>query len=321
MNFLKKYAHEPLLHFVVIGLVLFFLVEAFYPNSDSYTQSQNTIAFDQEKIIQFLQFQNKAFNVANAKAKWLSMNDTEKSQLMTDYIREEVMYREALSLGLEKDDQIIRRRLIQKIEFINRGFQSDMAKINEEEIEQFFKQHKQEYQIDPSITFTHVFFDKKFYDSEGQGDQTLQIATETLKTLNASKVPFEQASQYGQRFYFHRNYVDRTPAFVASHFGEDFSQNTFKFPQANKWVGPVTSKYGQHLVMVSKNLPSRSPKLGEVAGQVLNHLQRIKQRELKQKSLSKMIEKYKLENNTSFSFIEPSVMEQTATQEQQANAK
>ena len=316
MNLLKKYAHEPLLHFVVIGLVLFYLVEIFYPNSDSYTQSQNTIAFDQDKIIQFLQFQNKAFNVANAKAKWLSMNDTEKSQLMTDYIREEVMYREALSLGLEKDDQIIRRRLIQKIEFINRGFQSDMAKIDEKEIEQFFNQHKQEYQIDPSITFTHVFFDKTFYDPKGHGDKTLQVATQTLQTLNATEVPFEKASQFGQRFYFHRNYVDRTPAFVASHFGEEFSQNTFKFPQANKWYGPVTSKYGQHLIMVSKNLPSRVPKLGEVAGQVLDHLQRIKQRELKQKALSKMMGKYQLENNTSFSFTE-----QPVTQEQQANAE
>ncbi len=310
MDLLKKYAHEPLLHFVVIGLILLGLVETLHPNSDSYTQSQNTIAFDQDKIIQFLQFQNKAFNIDNAKAKWLSMSEYEKSQLMTDYIREEVMYREALSLGLEKDDQIIRRRLIQKIEFINRGFQSDVAKIDEKEIEGFFNQHQQEYLIDPAITFTHVFFDQKIY-----GDKTQQTANNTLQTLNDKKVPFEQASQFGQRFLFHRNYVDRTPAFVASHFGNEFSKSAFKLAKGNTWYGPIVSKYGQHLLMISKNQPSREPKLEEVAGQVLDHLQRIKLRELKQKSLSKMVEKYQLDNNTSFP-----IFENQAIKEQQAHA-
>lgn len=311
LNLFKKYAHEPLLHFIVIGLLLFSLVEVLYPNSDSYSQSQTTIAFDQDKIIQFLQFQNKAFNVENATAKWLDMSETEKSQLMHDYIREEVMYREALSLGLEQDDQIIRRRLIQKIEFINRGFQSDMAKIEEDEVKQFFNLHQKEYLIDPSITFTHVFFDQKVY-----GDQTLPMAKQTLQVLNDKQVPFEQASQFGQRFYFHRNYVDRTPAFIASHFGPDFSKNAFEVQQDSNWHGPITSKYGQHLIRVSKNQASRLPKLGEVAGQVLDHLQRIKQRELKQIALEKMVAKYQLENNTSFKLIE-----KNTPQEQQAHVE
>ncbi len=113
---IKKLKSEPLFQFLAIGLILYSLVEIFSPSEEGY--SDKTILVEQEQMIRFLQFQNKSFNGQKAQAKWLSMSDKEKSSLINDFIREEVMYREALSLGLEEDDQIIRRRLIQKIEFI-----------------------------------------------------------------------------------------------------------------------------------------------------------------------------------------------------------
>ncbi len=120
MTGLKKYYREPLLHFLAMGVFLYALAELFV--DDSSTRDSYAIDINQASMVRFLQFQNKAFNAELALAKWQSMSPAEKQDLANDYIREEVMYREALNLGLEVDDQIIRRRLIQKIEFINTGF-------------------------------------------------------------------------------------------------------------------------------------------------------------------------------------------------------
>ena len=171
------------------------------------------------------------------------------------------------------------------------------------------------------MTFTHVFFDKKVY-----GDETVKMASNTLYILNDQKIPFEKASQFGQRFFFHRNYVDRTPAFITSHFGKEFSQAAFQLTKGDSWYGPIASKYGQHLVRVAKSDKSRLPNLEEVAGQVLEHLQRIKQRDQKQQSLDQMIDKYQVENNTQFPAGESAFNDQQTAQinqqkEQQANAQ
>ena len=289
MKGLKKYYREPLLHFLTLGIFLYAMVAAF--SDDSSQRDSYAIDINQASMVRFLQFQNKAFNAGLALAKWQSMAPPERQSLIDDYIRAEVMYREALNLGLEVDDQIIRRRLIQKIEFINTGFSSDVAKIDELELQDYFNLHRQQYSIDASITFSHVFFDKdkKLGSSE-------ELARQALTKLNQKNVPFENAAQYGQRFYFHRNYVDRTKNFVISHFGEAFSEQVFTLKGANTWHGPFTSKYGSHLVMVKKNQPTRLPELTEVAPQVLQDLQRIKQGELNTKALAAMVEKYKISN-------------------------
>ncbi|MEH6347220.1 MAG: peptidylprolyl isomerase [Bermanella sp.] len=313
---LKKYTNEPMLHFLVIGLVLYCLLESFYPSQDGYGNSDKTIQLNSEKLIQFLQFQNKSFNQANAKSKWTGMSEGEKNKLIDDYIREEVMYREAMNLGLEKDDQIIRRRLIQKIEYINRGFIGDAAKIEESEVESFFNDNKDQYTIDAAVTFTHVFFEKSS-DKKTHGSKATSLVNTALNTLKDKKIPFEKASEYGQRFFYHRNYVDRTPAFIASHFGEAFSKEVFALKNVNQWIGPITSRYGSHLVMISKTQPERVPQLEEVAGQVLEQLQRIKQADMKKQALRKMITRYQLENNTDVELT--SQLMKKEPQEQQTN--
>jgi PPIC-type PPIASE domain len=153
--------------------------------------------------------------------------------------------------------------LIQKLDYVTRGFVSDAGKISEVELEQFFVENKNNYLIDASITFTHVFFDSKKHGSESAMTQ----AQETLQHLNDKKVPFDKAPSYGDRFLFHRNYVDRTPKFVETHFGGELGKKVFDLPISNQqWHGPLLSNYGVHLVMAIKNQRSRSPELEEVAG-------------------------------------------------------
>lgn len=290
LNSLRKYVKEPLLHFFIAGVVLYSLVDIFAPTS---SRDNYAIDVNPSVMVRFLQFQNKAFNTQLAQQKWQGLGKTEKQSIVTDYIREEVMYREALNMGLDSDDQIIRRRLIQKIEFINAGFTSPAAGIDEKVLSSYFNENTSDYLIDESMTFSHVFFDKNL----GKNQETAQEqAKKMLLQLNQQVVPFEQASQFGQRFFFHRNYVDRTQNFVASHFGLEFSQQIFTLKPSNTWYGPIQSKYGSHLVMVKNNHPVRIPALEEVAPQVLQDLQRVKQSVLKTASLNNMIKKYRINN-------------------------
>jgi peptidyl-prolyl cis-trans isomerase C len=289
-NNLKKYYQEPLLHFLVLGLVLYSLVDVFSasPSRDNYGIEVNTSI-----MVRFLQFQNKAFNATLAEKKWQSLDESEKQNLITDYIREEVMYREALNMSLDLDDQIIRNRLIQKIEFINSGFTSSIAGIDQNILNDYFNKNISYYKIDGSVTFSHIFFDKDLIQDDDQHEKKVQ---NTLLELNENSVPFEQASQFGQRFFFHRNYVDRTQNFVTSHFGLPFSQKVFTLQPSNAWHGPIKSKYGSHLVMVKNNHSERIPSLVEVAPQVLQDLTRVQQNELKTASLNIMINKYTINN-------------------------
>jgi peptidyl-prolyl cis-trans isomerase C len=289
-NNLKKYYQEPLLHFLVLGLVLYSLVDVFSasPSRDNYGIDVNTSI-----MVRFLQFQNKTFNAKLAKEKWQSLDESEKQNYITDYIREEVMYREALNMNLDLDDQIIRNRLIQKIEFINSGFTSSIAGIDKKILSDYFNENIPHYIIEGSITFSHVFFDKDLVQDKDQHEKKVQ---KTLLELNGKSVPFEQASQFGQRFFFHRNYVDRTQNFVTSHFGLPFSQKVFTLQPSNAWYGPIKSKYGSHLVMVKNNHPERIPELVEVAPQVLQDLKRVQKNGLKTASLNIMINKYTINN-------------------------
>ncbi len=281
---LKKLYQEPLIHFLTLGVLMYALVAVF---SGAPAGNHFAIEVNEPVMVRFLQFQNKAFNAQLALKTWQGMSDLNKQTLIDDYVREEVMYREALNMKLHSDDQIIRRRLIQKIEFINAGFNSQLPTIDERALQNYFRENSEQYIIDGSMTFSHVFFDKKSGQAQG-------LAQQALLQLNKQKIPFEQAAQFGQRFFFHRNYVDRTENFVASHFGADFSRQVFAFTKSDLWHGPIESKYGSHLVKVKNNHPQRMPALKEVAPQVLQDLQRVKQDEQKNTSLKRMISKYQV---------------------------
>jgi len=307
-------AREPLFHFLAIGLLLYILLEVLVPSTNG--KSAKTITLQPKTLVHFLQVQNKSFNIQTAKSEYAALSPAEKRQLIDDYIREEVMVREAISLGLEENDQIIRRRLIQKIEFINLGFQAELEAISEADLNTYFNQHSRQYTVDASVTFTHVFFDQREHK-----DNTLQQAKKTLATLNKTAVPFSKAAQYGQRFFFHRNYVDRTPAFIGSHFGEDFSKQIFTLTPSTVWHGPIASDYGYHLVLLTKNEASRAPSLQEVASEVLSDLQRIKLSEMKQRALAKMIEKYTIENFVDLDSSNNSLANQSTTNFGKVDAK
>ena len=258
------------------------------------TQDSSLIVVDDDHLKTYLQFQRKRFSADSAQQLIASMNTERKQQLVEDYVRDEALFREALTLGLDNNDEIIRRRLIQKMEYLAQGFYNQIPELSEQQLKDYFADNKQHYQMAANITFTHVFVKTNNVDQPEKPQAAWLRAGKLLATLNNNSVLFSQAGEYGDRFLFNLNYVDRGADTIASHFGSSFQQSLFALDTSKTWQGPILSDYGIHLVLISNKTVSRTPELNEVAAAVLADARRMQQTELKNKAISGIINKYRI---------------------------
>ena len=287
---MRKLLKEPLVQFLLIALVL--LGGERVINADDYANEQYNILIDDQVLLQFMQLQAKTFKPNDAKAALEALNTEDRQRLADDYARNEVLFREAMALNLNKNDQIIRRRLIQKMDYLAQGFYDEAKPLTEDDLRAYYAEHKQEYKKPASATFTHVFISsgsRAVEDAKG-------IADALLQTLNTKLVPFENAPRFGERFLYNRNYVNRDDDEIGSHFGEDFQQQIFAFEISDSWQGPVQSNYGWHLVLLKKNTPSYNPEFDESSSAVFADAQREQQRQTKRQAIDKLMAKYKISN-------------------------
>jgi hypothetical protein len=270
----KSFLKEPLVHFLAAGIGLFVLFGLV--DRDGLDADPNVVIVDQDALLTFVQYRIKAFNSSLAEEKLNSLSDDELRLLIDDYVREEVLHREALQLGLGEDDYVIRRRLVQKLEFITEGFAEAGVGIDEAALRRHFDANKIDYYVEPFVTFTHVFFETENRPRE----QAVALANKKLVELNRKGVTFVDAPKHGDRFLYHVNYVERTPEYVASHFGVPMAEAVFGLePNDLMWRGPFDSPYGVHLVMLTTSEPGREPELSELEGRIREDARRAMIRE------------------------------------------
>jgi len=284
---LKSFLKEPLVHFLAAGLGLFVLFGIV--NRDEPDADPNVVTVDHDALLTFVQYRIKAFNPTLAEEKLSSLSDDELQRLIDDYVREEVLHREAVALGLGEDDYIIRRRLVQKLEFITEGFAEAGAKVDQSALRRYFDANKADYYVEPFVTFTHVFFETE----DRPREQAHTAAEMKLVELNRNGVHFADAPQHGDRFLYHLNYVERTPDYVASHFGVPMAKAVFEL-EANDfiWRGPFDSPYGVHLVLLTTNEPGRDPDLSELEGRVREDARRAMIREQTEEAITDIVGTY-----------------------------
>ena len=285
---MKKLLKEPLLHFLAAGLALFALF-GIVNRGELGEPGLNVVVVDRDALTTFVQFRTKVFEPSVAEARLDSLSADELHRLIEDYVREEVLYREALALGLDRNDYIIRRRLVQKVEFITEGFAEAGTELDEAALRRYFAANKEDYYVEPYVTFTHVFFQTETRSRA----EARELAARRLTVLNRERVPFSEAPQHGERFLYHTNYVERTPDYVASHFGAEMADAVFALASnGQRWVGPFDSLYGVHLVMLAKNEPGRYPALEEVRQSVLDDARRARVRERTEEAIDAVIDTY-----------------------------
>jgi parvulin-like peptidyl-prolyl isomerase len=289
---MKKILRDPLVHFLAIGLGLFVLFDLVA--SDEATYDSKVINVDRDALLTFVQYRSRAFQPQAAAARLDAMSDEELESLISDYVREEALHREAKALGVDKNDYIIKRRMIQSIEFITDGFVTAAVNVSDDDIAARYEANRDDYYISPFVTFTHVFF-----DGERRGrDETLALATAKLKELNGQHVAFSDAPRHGDRFPYFVNYVERDPQFVVSHFGPAMAQAIFALePAQATWHGPFESEYGMHLVQLTRKVEGRYPELAEIEASVRDDTEREAIAALKDKAIQAIVDTYEVQRS------------------------
>jgi PPIC-type PPIASE domain len=285
--FLIRVFKEPLFHFMFIGCAIFVAYELAV--GDQASTDNYNIVVDRSSLAAFMQYRSKAVNTDQIAAKLDNLSSEQRQVLVDQYVQEEVLYREAKALNLDKSDYVARLRLIRQFKYLTSSFIGSVELFTEAELEVFFAKNISRYSEPEKRTFTHVFFNTK----ERTPEQTETLAQQQLQTLNNEAVPFHQSMAHGERFLYHSNYVNKDAEFIASHFSEPFQQAVFELPADNKlWQGPFQSAYGYHLVLVSQQTPVLTPLLQEVRGRVAADLTQEKTQQKMQEVIASIREQY-----------------------------
>lgn len=269
---LRKLMKEPLVHFLLLGLGLFVLYGLFSRGEEA---SSNRIVVTRAQI-QLL---------ADLWARQWRRPPTarELQGLIESHIREEVLYREALAIGLDRDDTVIRRRLAQKIDFLA----EDLALQGpppEEALRAFYEENSEKF-IEPGrISFTHVYVNRDRRGADAERD-----AKEILAALRAGADP----SQQGDRFMLQGRYRLRSRDEVARELGSDFADEIFELPLED-WQGPVVSGYGLHLVRVEDSQEAFLPDFAAVRDEVEMEYSSVRRREANEAFYAKLREGYEI---------------------------
>jgi parvulin-like peptidyl-prolyl isomerase len=284
-----KLLKEPLLHFLLIGVVLFLVFEISAEGDE--TTTDRVIVVDRDALLMFVQFRTRAFDPKLAGERLDKMTEGELDLLIDDYVREEALYREALSLGLDKNDYVIKRRMIQSVEFITEGFISAQTEIFEAEARAYYESHRGDYYVEPSVTFTHVFFSA---ERRGREDAD-RLATQKLAELNAERVSFTDAPQHGERFPYLLNYVERVPDFVESHFGAELREAVFALPpDEHTWAGPFRSQYGSHLILLVNKTEGSYAAFEDIQDLVRQDAERAATEKKQAEAIDMIVESYEI---------------------------
>ncbi len=292
MKRFSQLLRDPLVHFLGAGLLMFLIYDLVSP--DKGDLDPKTVIVDREAMLIHVQNTSKMFDPKIAAAKLDGMSEEEREALVKDYIREEVMFREASSLGLDKEDYVMRRRVIQKLDFILDDIIEQSVSVDDDALKQYFMDNKDAYYVESIITLTHIFFDAEKHNNY----DLLKLADEKKDELAKKRVIFSDAVKHGDRFHYHLNYVEKTYDFILSHFGEKMAGKVFSLtPSEENWYGPFQSQYGLHLVMISKRKKGRYSTLAEVKARVEMDYRRDEEIKRRDETVKRIIDTYNVQIN------------------------
>lgn len=250
--FVNRVLREPLVHFLAIGLLLFLL---FALVNDDQRNDGNRIDVTDADVEQL---------VAIFRKQWQRPPNAQELQSLIDSrVREEVLYREGLAMGLDKDDTIVRRRLAQKVEFLM-GDVSGVTEPDDATLQAYYDENAERYREPPRLSFSHIYF-----NTDRRGEQAATDAQALLERLHAASPRVTQAPEEGDPFMLPRVYVDKRTDEIARDFGRAFSQEITGL-ETKQWHGPVASAYGLHLVYIASREEASQPSLDQVRSRVAN---------------------------------------------------
>jgi len=272
---IRKILYEPLFHFLALGAGLFVLFALFGSRDRGDTRR---VLVSQEDIARI---------AATWEVQWRRPPTAQElSGLVNQHIREELLYREALALGLEQDDIIVRRRLVQKMEFLSEDL-AVQERAGEAEVEAFFADNEEQFELPARVSLTHIYFSRDRRGESAEGDAEAALAR--LRETGA-----KETTGLGDRFMLQRHYAQRTEQDLGQLFGRDFASAVFAL-EPGPWQGPVESGYGLHLVRVEERIEARIPELAEVREDVEQELLAKRRKDANAAFYARLKELYEIE--------------------------
>jgi hypothetical protein len=243
-SLLRALLREPLLHFLVLGAAVFGL----------YRVTSGRSAGDDRILVSV----GRQRSVAETfRLIWQRPpTETEFQALVADYVREEVLVREAARLGLNQDDPVVRRRLRTRMDV----FFDDTAPVSpptEAQLQAYVDAHPDAFRTDERVSFVQVYL------SPARHGAQMEETTRRLKAELQSARPETDVAALGDRSMLGTQFEALSEREVTRIFGDDFTKALADAP-LDHWSGPIRSGYGVHFVKVHERIPGRRARLEEV---------------------------------------------------------
>ena len=273
---MRRWLREPLVHFLAIGLALFAI--------------SRLVDADRNVVQRLTRIEITPDDVRQVEAVWQAQwqrlpTPDEMRNLLEAKVHEEVMYREALALGLDRGDTIVKRRMAQKMEFLGEDL-SGLPEPTAAELRGWFTKNVELYRLPGRISFRHLYF-----AADRQGTPARQAADAALASLTRSGQTATSDIR-GDRFMYQDTYADRDQDQVGAVFGMAFAAAMFGLEAGAAWQGPIESGYGWHVVLVDGKMPGRVPPFDEVEARVRNDWVAERRTEARRKSFEAMKARY-----------------------------
>jgi peptidyl-prolyl cis-trans isomerase C len=274
---LLRWLREPLVHFLLIGAAIFAIYGYLHLGQSASTSYRIVLSLDDLKQLDI-----------SFMSQWHRQPTPQEFRgLVEEFIRQEILYREGLAMGLDKDDTIVKRRMAQKMQFLA----EDVATAHEpttEELQTWYASNSQRFALPDRATFRHLFFS---FDRRGLNTQ--KDAEAALQRVAHMPEDSAEAKKLADPFMFQDYYGDRAPYQLAKEFGPAFALGLFKL-KPGAWQGPIESGYGWHLIWIESVVPGRIPNFEEVEPDVKTAWLADQKAEQWQKAYAKMRAKYEV---------------------------
>lgn len=275
-RFGARAAGEPLVQFLVVGGLLYAVIDLHPWASDA-----KKIVVDQARVDRLAADYAAAYGVAPAAL--------ELKALVGRYVDDEIDFREGVAAGLDRDDEVVRRRVIQKAQFL-REDDALAAPVSPTEVKAWFATHKALYVRPVRVGFSHIFF------SADAGERAARARAElTLRALSGERAAW--GADHGDRFIDRQDYAGLDAEGLKRLFGgEDFAHQVLQAPPGH-WAGPFRSTFGWHLVRVNARSGGDLPAFASVEAQARQDLLADRQARAEAAARERLRQAYRLEGD------------------------
>jgi hypothetical protein len=270
---LKRIIKEPLSAFLVLGGLIFVV---FQQVSDDASPDTAEIVITKGQI--------KALSIGFEKVWQRSPTETETKDLVQNHVREEILYREALAMGLDRGDGIIKRRLRQKMEFLSEDI-ANLIEPDVSELQSYLDKHRQDYRQPTRYSFHQIFF-----DAGKRGQAANDDAGALLKTLSENGTDI---TELGDRLMIRQSFENETESEIKNTMGSDFLNSLQQLPTGN-WSGPIRSGFGLHLVYIDQRIEGSAPQLDKVRNLILRDWALDKRKQINETFYETMRKRYEV---------------------------